>query len=79
MLREQAAGELARAEWDATEPEPDPLALRVPQLAAAEEAVAAARTVLARAEEDLANTEPRSRSGSPGRCTGTSSWESIWI
>ncbi len=59
VLREQAAGELARAEWDATEPEPDPLALRVPQLAAAEEAVAAARTVLARAEEDLGNTEVR--------------------
>ena len=59
VLREEASADLARTEWDQSEPEPDPLALRVPQLAAAAEAVAAARSAVHRAEEDLASTEVR--------------------
>ena len=59
MRREQAAAELARSEWEGSEGEPDPLALHVPQLAAAGEGAAAARAALASAEEDLRNTEVR--------------------
>lgn len=59
LLREQAATELARAEWARTGAEPDPLALGVPQLAAAQEGAAAARAALETAEADLENTEIR--------------------
>ncbi|MCY3745825.1 MAG: efflux RND transporter periplasmic adaptor subunit [Acidobacteria bacterium] len=57
LLREQAAAEMARTEWERTGAEPDPLALGVPQLAAAEEGAAAARAALETAETDLRNTE----------------------
>lgn len=57
VLRERASAELARTEWDGAAVEPDPLALRIPQLAAAEEGVLAARAAVERAEEDLKNTE----------------------
>ena len=57
MLRERAGADLARSEWDGAGMAPDPLALRLPQLAAAEEAASAARAALERAEEDLKNTE----------------------
>ena len=59
LLREQAARELARTEWERTGAEPDPLALGLPQLAAAEESAAAARAALETAEADLRNTEVR--------------------
>ncbi len=59
LLREQAAAEMARAEWERTGAEPDPLALGLPQLAAAEESAAAARAALETAEADLRNTEVR--------------------
>ncbi len=59
LLREQAAAEMARTEWERTGAEPDPLALGVPQLAAAEEGAAAARAALETAEADLRNTEVR--------------------
>ena len=59
LLRERAARELARSEWERTGAEPDPLALGVPQLAAAEEGAAAARAALETAEADLGNTEVR--------------------
>ncbi len=59
LLREQAARELARTEWERTGAEPDPLALGLPQLAAAEEGAAAARAALETAEADLGNTEVR--------------------
>ena len=57
VLRERAGADLARSEWDGAGMAPDPLALRLPQLAAAEEAASAARAALERAEEDLKNTE----------------------
>lgn len=58
--RERAAARVARAEWaeEAGGP-PDPLALRAPQLAAAEAALRAARAALASAERDLERTEVR--------------------
>jgi len=59
LLREQAAAELARSEWERTGVEPDRLALGVPQLRAAEEGAAAARAALETAEADLRNTEVR--------------------
>ena len=59
LLRERAARELARTEWDRTGAEPDPLALGVPQLRAAEEGAAAARAALKTAEADLGNAEVR--------------------
>ena len=59
LLREQAAAELARAEWERTGAAADPLALGVPQLTAAEEGAAAARAALETAEADLGNTEVR--------------------
>ncbi len=59
LLREQAVAEMARTEWERTGAEPDPLALGVPQLAAAEEGAAAARAALETAEADLRNTEVR--------------------
>ena len=59
VLRERAAAELARAEWERTGAEPDPLALGVPQVTAAEEGAAAARAALETAEADLRNTEVR--------------------
>ncbi len=59
VLTEEAAAELARAEWEQAEAEPDRLALRAPQLAAAVEAAAAARAAVQRAEEDRSNTEIR--------------------
>ena len=59
LLRERAAAEMARTEWERTGTAPDPLALGVPQLAAAEEGAAAARAALETAEADLGNTEVR--------------------
>ena len=59
LLREQAAAEVARTGWERTGAEPDPLALGVPQLTAAEEGAAAARAALETAEADLGNTEVR--------------------
>ena len=59
LLNEEASAELARAEWDRPNAQPSPLALRVPQLAAAREALAAARVAVRRAEEDLDSTEIR--------------------
>ena len=59
LLRERAAAQMARTEWERTGAEPDPLALGVPQLAAAEEGAAAARAALETAETDLRNTEVR--------------------
>lgn len=59
LLREQAAAETARTEWERTGAEPDPLALGVPQLTAAEASAAAARAALQTAEADLRNTEVR--------------------
>ena len=59
LLRERAARELARTEWERTGAEPDPLALGIPQLTAAEEGAAAARAALETAEADLGNTEVR--------------------
>ena len=59
LLREQAAREVARTEWERTGAEPDPLAVGVPQLTAAEEGAAAARAALETAEADLGNTEVR--------------------
>ncbi len=59
LLREQAAAELARTEWERTGMEPDPLALGAPQLKAAEEGAAAARAALESADEDFGNTEVR--------------------
>ncbi|MDE2883050.1 MAG: efflux RND transporter periplasmic adaptor subunit, partial [Acidobacteriota bacterium] len=53
LLREQAAAETARTEWERTGAEPDPLALGVPQLTAAEASAAAARAALETAEADL--------------------------
>ena len=56
--RERAAARVARAEWaDETGAPPDPLALREPQLAAAEAVLGAARAALASAERDLERTE----------------------
>ena len=56
--RERAAAGVARAEWaEETGADPDPLALREPQLAAAEAALRAARAALAIAERDLERTE----------------------
>ena len=59
VLEERAEAALAHSAWDGTGTAPDPLALRAPQLEVAEEAVAAARAAVARAEEDLAHTEVR--------------------
>lgn len=59
LLREQAAAELARTEWERTGAAADPLALGVPQLTAAEEGAAAARAALETAEADLGSTEVR--------------------
>lgn len=59
LLRERAATELARVEWERTGAEPDPLALGIPQLTAAEAGAAAARAALETAEADLRNTEVR--------------------
>ncbi len=60
MLRvatEEGLARLAEEEWAEEGAPPDPLALRVPQLAAARAALAAAEAVLRRAEADLAGTE----------------------
>lgn len=59
LLRERAATELARVEWERTGAEADPLALGIPQLTAAEAGAAAARAALETAEADLRNTEVR--------------------
>ena len=59
VLRERAAAELARTEWERSGAEPDPLALGIPQLTAAEEGAAAARAALETAEADLQSTEIR--------------------
>ncbi len=58
-VTERAAAEIARAEWEEEPGDPDPLALRIPQRAAAEAALAAARAALRRAERDLESTEIR--------------------
>lgn len=58
VLRERAAAELARTEWERTGAEPDPLALGIPPLTAAEEGAAAAQAALDTAEADLHPTSP---------------------
>ena len=72
VLRERAGADLARSEWDGAGMAPDPLALRLPQLAAAEEAASAARAALERAEEDLNPTSPLLRVGPASRAEGSS-------
>lgn len=61
LRREEAEGEVARAEWreHGTGREPDPLALREPQLAEAKATLAAARAAHAQALLDLERCEVR--------------------
>ena len=60
LLRtEEGLAQLAEEEWSGEGNEPDPLALRVPQLAAARAALAAAEAAVQRAERDLERTEIR--------------------
>lgn len=60
LQREQAEAEVAREEWrELGKGEPNPLALRVPQLAEAEAAVAAAEAAVAQAELNLERTALR--------------------
>lgn len=54
---EEGLARLAEEEWEGEGAEPDPLALRVPQLAAARAGVAAAEASLRRAERELEKTE----------------------
>lgn len=54
---EEGLARLAEEEWSGETAEPDPLALRIPQVAAAEAGVTAARGALKRAERDLEKTE----------------------
>ncbi len=59
LHQERAVAELARIEWEGAARDPDPLALRMPQLVAAEAGLAGARAALENAEADLRNTEVR--------------------
>ena len=60
LLRtEEGLAKLAEEEWSGEGTEPDPLALRIPQLAAAKAALAAAEAAVRRAERDLERTEVR--------------------
>ena len=59
LQSEEGLARLAEEEWTGEGTEPDPLALRVPQLAAARAGVAAAEASLKRAERDLEKTEVR--------------------
>ena len=64
LLRtEEGLARLAAEEWSGEGAEPDPLALRVPQLAAAQAALAAAEAAVRRAEHDLERTEIRAPHG----------------
>ena len=57
LQSERALARLAEAEWTTEEAAPDPLALRVPQLAAARAGVAAAEILVRQAERNLEKTE----------------------
>ena len=59
LATEEGLAQLAAAEWSEEGIDPDPLALRVPQLAAARAAVEAADAAVRRAERDLERTEVR--------------------
>ncbi len=60
LIREQAEGDLARAEWeDLGEGEASALALREPQMAQAEAALASAQAMLEEAQVNLGRTEIR--------------------
>ena len=59
LQSEEGLARLAEEEWTGEGTEPDPLALRVPQLAAARAGVAAAEASLKRAESELEKTEVR--------------------
>lgn len=59
VLTERTSAEVARDEWGDAELDLHPLALRAPQLEAAEDAAEAARAAVRRAEEELRNTEVR--------------------
>ncbi len=59
LRTEEGLARLAEEEWSGEGTEPDPLALRVPQLAAARAALAAAEAAVKRAERDLERTEVR--------------------
>ena len=59
LQSEEGLARLAEEEWSGEGAEPDPLALRVPQLAAARAGVAAAEASLRRAERELEKTEVR--------------------
>ena len=52
----EAAQRVAEAEWAGAEPPPDPLALRIPQVAEARAAAAAAESGVRQAERDLERT-----------------------
>lgn len=56
---EEGLARLAEEEWTGEGAEPDPLALRIPQLAAARAGAAAAEAALKRAERELEKTEVR--------------------
>ncbi len=56
---EQSLARIAEAEWEGEGTPPDPLALRVPQLAAARAGLAAAEAGLRRAEREVEKTEVR--------------------
>ncbi len=57
VATEEGLARLAREEWEGEDASPDPLALRIPQLAAARAALDAAEVALRRAEADFAATE----------------------
>lgn len=59
LQSEAGLARLAEEEWSEEGSEPDPLALRVPQLAAARAGVAAAEASLKRVERELEKTEVR--------------------
>lgn len=59
LRTEEGLARVAEEEWSGEGAEPDPLALRVPQLAAAQAALAAAEAAVRRAERDLERTEIR--------------------
>ena len=59
LQTEESLARLAEEEWAGEGTPPDPLALRVPQLAAARAELAAAEAALRRAERDVEKTEVR--------------------
>ena len=59
LASERGLARIAEEEWAGQAAAPDPLALRVPQLAAGEAGAAAAEAALRRAERDLERTEIR--------------------